>query len=157
MSFLSLLEKYRRAYERVATPRSSNFARVTVYTFPKYCRACNAGMTAPQQHLRRRMKELFRLGFCQETCFDRGPPAEHLFKRSAKSDASVFVGDGPLEELLDLAIAIDEKLKSKSKVERIVHMVDEKYSMLSEKLSALEMLTQQVWTSSKFYYFLRKQ
>ena len=152
-----MIERYLLALERATGPRSRDFSRSAIYSFPKYCKRCNCGMKRPAIHERRVLKTLFKVGFCSDKCQDIGAAPPRTFRGTTSQPMSGVREPVELEELLDAAIAIMKQKKTGKTLGQLVRDVDLMYNMLSEKLSMMEMFTGQQWGASKFFYHLRRK
>ena len=114
-------------------------------------------MKRPAIHERRVIKALFKSGFCSDKCLEEGAASIGTFRRTASQTMSGFREPVELEKLLDAAIAIMKQKKTGRTLDQLVLDVDVMYNMLSEKLSMMEMFTNQKWGASRFYYHLRRK
>src|SRR3990167_8918219 len=113
MKWPTLIERYLHALERATGPRSRDFSRSAIYSFPKYCKRCNCGMKRPTIHERRVFKALFKVGFCSDKCRDIGAAPPRTFRRTTSQTRSGVREPVELEELLDAAIAIMKQKKKR--------------------------------------------
>ncbi len=150
-----LWERYLKLYGKVAAPRSKDFGSRTIYLLARYCKRCGAGMKVPPAHERREAKRLFKVGYCGLRCEDAGPRPERMFTRSLKSIVTGRQGNDAMDDLVDISRELEAK-ESGSPFLRMIRDVNAAYHLLSEKLSAMELLTREVWKKGKWYFWVRR-
>ena len=150
---MSLWERYLMLFSKASSPRSSDCSRGTIYTFEKWCRNCGAGMSKPQRHEQRERKKLYKSSFCSVNCQERGK--REVTQRNIKVQYT-FRPNISLDDMVMVSKALDEQEAKMPPFVRILKEVDATYNMLSEKLSAMELLTDERWYQSKYFYWLGK-
>ena len=151
-------KRFEMLFEIASSTRSIDVGRSTIYTFPKYCRSCNAGMTQPKQHERREIKKLFMHSFCSVACQVSGPIANlSTFPAKAKethepSKNSVKV----MEEMAFASIEAECEKRSPHGIMRMVAFCEKSFRYVAEKLKYMSDMTGERWYSSKYYYWAGK-
>jgi|TARA_Y100000310_G_C20693769_1_gene824081 hypothetical protein len=141
--------------ERASFPRSKDVSRVTAYLFPKYCKRCNAGIKKPALHERKTIRAIFKKGYCSDSCKIKGPRINGHQVSTSKQEHGTRENKA-LISMLDLAVEIKKLDNKKGPFATIISEVDAKYNMVSEKLSALELITGEKWSPGRLYFWLRK-
>ena len=149
-------ERYNKLFDAASSPKSIDCGRGTIYLFPKFCKACGAGIKRVNRWDRREKKTLYRKGYCGEKCRESGPREETTFIPIAKTPHAP--SRAIVETMEDMAFAALElqRKNSEMSMSSIVKSVDESFHFLSEKLAYLESCTGMAWGKSKFYYWLGK-
>lgn len=156
MEWGRLLDRYLRAYELAATPRARDFAVRSIYVFEKYCKRCNSGMKIPVDNARRTIRKLFKNGFCSDECEEMGERVTETSNKSFKPSHSGSHGNEAMEDFIDLSRELSKMGANEKPFVRMLREVDATYNLLSEKLSAMELLTHEMWEKSKWYFWKRK-
>lgn len=151
----NLFERYLMAYEKASSPKSREFSTRAIYAFSKYCKRCKAGMKKPKGNARRVIRWLFGIGYCSNEC-EKAGPNQRVFERTIKATASGGDENAALETLLDISGELRREEEGLKPMERIIRQVGAFYTLLSEKLSAMELLTNEKWDRGKWYFWLRK-
>lgn len=150
---MGIIEWYQMLFRRCSSPRVSDCTRVTIYTFEKNCKACGAGMMKPERHHPRVKKALFKSSYCSDKCKVEGPRRGHMVAKSVKPTVSNQKSTVSLDDLVTASKALEEFEKRVPPFARAIKVVDERYKLLSEKLSFMEFITGERWTKSKFYFW----
>lgn len=147
-----MITKYQQTFERVSSPKTSDFGRHAIYHFERYCKGCGAGLTMPKTSQGKYAYHVYVRGYCCEDCvgkkFRRGGRVREVY--SVANDVR------PVEKLAFMGLEIERWMQKLNHINKLVVVAEKNLSLLSEKLSFLESQTGESWSVGRFYYKLNK-